>query len=372
MQKKSFFGRIALDVQNPESPFEEYDTKTLARIKRKLQTKGVQNFDAINHQMHISKATEDMASEINKNPKAPKDGIPFKRTTTTTAGGAARGVEGGYQAVSRYGMVAGHEMGHILDSLKHDKDFFGDRGVFGIGGDFNSMLKSERSASKKILKRLPPEVQRARGGGLGHAYQTYLSASRTNPKNQLIISNFPKKEEAPHRIAEKLKQGFEDRPENMPTLAKTPIYMVDDDTWSKQNNILARSDHNSYLTANRVIRNVNTSREIRESSRIPKFKLEEAQRLDRNKARLIQNATKLNQRERITALRQAAREVRDARKAFGSDVAGAVRNDFRAIASQVPPIPSQKTRILNDINSGIESIGAKLKSLLSQAIKFRK
>ncbi len=86
---------------------------------------------------------------------------------------------------------------------------------------------------------------------------------------------------------------------------------------------------------------------------IPKLKQQEAQRLGRNKARLIQNAAGLSQEERVTALRQAAREVRDARKAFGPHVAAGVRDDFRTIAKQVPPVTpviptsDMKTKLMN-------------------------
>ena len=319
MKKLSFVGETL--VETHQIPSENVKAITLKRGLRKHKNI---KMPKVHDQYLLSKAVEKLQS---------KTKMPFRLGTDYS-------FKGSYvQGRGAKSIYAGHEFGHALDHKTKPASFFGKRGLFGIGGNSKSNLKSEASASNHILSGLPKHLKRSKGPLLAHAYDTYAIGAEVNPKNNMIIFDYPSKAiEEKMRVRGKVYEGFKS--------AKTPEVTLAPFDW--------HTDLKSKLKTKAYDR--------KEALKTKNFLKAESVAVKENRKTLVKNLGKLDNLDKKVVGTEVLKYIKENKKLFGRDVARGIIDEVKGIRDEVNA--AGKFNIGKKVNTtGKFSIG-KLKKII--------
>jgi len=343
MFKKSYFGAPAYST-TASNPYADFSKKDLKRIGRTLARKGIKSTDYDN-QTAITDAVHKVKKSIPINKEFPDkvdiNVSPFSVQDSTPTEINVR---------QKNSIVAGHELGHVKDVRTREREFFGDRGLFGIGRKPETILKPEASASQQVIKGLP-RGQRDLGLPLANAYDTY----RYNARFALS----PQEESRNAELYEKISKGIrrEASPSRSQQLSK--LRGRKDAILGKiVDNLSGVRKHTSQSEG--ILRNILESSTIRENKHLRRMEAAQNRINARNRTRLVKNLEGLSDLDKAHARQLLQSEVADTRRLFGKEIAHSYQQQFFPhLQSTVSP--TQKP--LKNVGSSLKGIVRELKNL---------
>lgn len=354
MFKKSYFGAPAYYTTAP-NPYADFSRKDLKRIGRTLARKGIKSTDYDN-QVAITNAVRKVKKSIPINKEFPdKVAIDIKPLALEFAG------PDGINVRQKNSIVAGHELGHVVDYRTKGEDFFGNRGFMGLGGIPKTMLKSEASATQHVIKNLP-RGKRGLSVPLANAYDTYRTSARTSAgglKGLKEIGNYL----LSGNISDGTRRTIRSDSYHSAVLA---------DLERKKNSLTVKRDVNAEnpfkpaasreaksAVIDRIIANIG----VRENKHLRRMEAAQARISARNKIKLIQNLGNLTNIERRHVMKILQSEIADTRRQFGREAAEVYGQQFLPHLKESPTAPSVAQKAKKTIGRGLKGIVRELKNL---------
>lgn len=317
--KAAIFGGVMTHIgAGRDNPYEDYSSADLKRIQRKLTSKGMKVPQRLANQVQISEQVEKLRGKVEAIQDSPIKFRPWVHGGVIVPEGPML-----IKARSPYSLVAGHEFGHAYDKLHKGKNYMTDTSV----PISKARLRYERSASRHILDKLPPDIQRSEGKDLAHSYQTYITHTKM-PKeiDKIPAAKILNRRKSIGTMMDNASAGDFWRGIEHADFDKYVADHINTPRFKKKQRIELNK---------RVVNNIAESMKARHAHQINIEKARLAKRQEAARIELIDYFSRAKPSTKITALRQAAREVRDAKKAFGPHVAAGVRDDFRSIIENI-------------------------------------
>lgn len=306
--------------ESAKNPYEDYDANDIKRFQRKLQRKKLPIPARMSSQLEVSDAVDRLRKSVDETHKELP--ISFNKSRTIFE---SRFDPNDYlfTTTSPSSMIAGHELGHAFDFNKDPNKFsraFASK---------KNLLELERSASNNILSRLSPQTQRLEGNPLAIGYQGYLDGLGKRSFKSLKMPNFLNiADKKAVKLLTRNMQNHHDLDDDYGRISNKALDITD-------NIYLNNPRPKAYSDASRITNNVLRSAAIRRNTTIRQFDQNASAKAAKNKDKVLKELSNLDPQRRTSLLRQAAREVREARKAFGPHVAAGVRDNFRSIIKEV-------------------------------------